>query len=381
MLDTQNTTRVTTVPVAELTKALTLLSKVIDKRMKIPSLHTVRIGEGYITATDLDIEVSLQADVTGPHFLVDLADVQKAVKGADRGHLAAFSITPAEDSAAAPVVTLEADGLTSAITAYPITDWPPMPAPSGPHASYEMGAEYIREMLSFAGSAVSTEETRYYLCGTFLTAFRGCLTAVATDGHRMAVFPTAENSDILTDTPEFHQDGVILPSKASKLVLAAVGTKPVGTVALSLRPKQIVLRGEGWLIRSKVIDGTFPDFTRIFPRTNKHVCLDRVKTEKAVTRLSGVIDGPLVVDTADLDTGAPEGVLRSADKNQSMPLPTIAGKGEFALGVNPKYLLDALKAFDCDSVHMSVGGDCKPFRISQHGSDLDKFFVIMPMRH
>src|SRR5690606_40839907 len=71
--------------------------------------------------------------------------------------------------------------------------------------------------------AMSSEETRYYLCGVYLHNVDGQLVAVATDGHRLA-------RQIGGDAPEF--EGIILPAKLVNLL-------PKGTVQFAVSGSKV----------------------------------------------------------------------------------------------------------------------------------------------
>lgn len=384
MLDTVKTSAFT-LELNALEKACKLLASVIDKRARIPILSAVSFGPEGMTATDLDQTLTVDLDYSGerPEGLVlDLQSVQKALKGADKGAIVRFYVDHDGAAGEAPTVRLEADDLLSEVQAYPAEDWPQTQPIGDAVAGVLMPAAGLKGMLDFLSPCISQEVTRYYLNGIFLcVAQSGRLTAVATDGHRLGYYPTGHEVS-LRDVRRAQQvhDGLILPLAAVKLALAAMAPKPQGRVHVSFHANAILMQSatEGWTLRTKTVDGCFPDYTRVIPKNNRNVLqLDRAKAEKAATRLGGVAShGPLVVDTTG--TGLP--VIRSDDGKQRMDLPCIAGAGEFKIGVNAKYLIAALKGFSCDTVHLSVADGGEPMLLTQPGGMSEAFYVVMPMR-
>ncbi len=134
--------------------------------------------------------------------------------------------------------------------------------------SFELPAKVLAELIDNTRFAISTEETRYYLNGIFLHVSdedQPVLKAAATDGHRLARYTLArpEGAEGMPD--------VIVPRKAWRNC-ASCSTKPLnGNVEIDLSASKIrfTLGGEGGVVlTSKLIDGTFPDYSRVIPTGN-----------------------------------------------------------------------------------------------------------------
>lgn len=122
----------------------------------------------------------------------------------------------------------------------------------------------LKRLLTATGYAASTEATRYYLNGVYLHAHDGTLRAVATDGARMSI---ADCSAASTGP------GILVPTVAAKRVLALLGRKPAGTVALEYSTcatqAAVTYRGERVVIDLTVYP--FPQYQRVIPRDVPHV--------------------------------------------------------------------------------------------------------------
>lgn len=106
--------------------------------------------------------------------------------------------------------------------------------------------------LAFVSKAQSFEETRYYLNGVFLNGRH----MVATDGHRMHLV------DFVCDLKE----SVILPRKAIKLILTIFKEQKANCVSLSFSANKFRAQIGGCCVYGKLIDGSFPDYTRVIPK-------------------------------------------------------------------------------------------------------------------
>lgn len=107
-------------------------------------------------------------------------------------------------------------------------------------------------MFRAVALCASSEETRYYLRGVALQVRDGQARIVATDGHRLMIhsFETHFPGDV----------GIIIPIEAIKR--AFTGWKKAW--------ERILVQGSGrdWKIGDVAfapIDGTFPDYSRVFP--------------------------------------------------------------------------------------------------------------------
>jgi hypothetical protein len=110
------------------------------------------------------------------------------------------------------------------------------------------------DVLAAALVCVSTEETRYYLRGVFVSPDADDVVLVSTDGHRLFCgrCPLPPAGAVTPST------GFIVPTEAVKKALT--GYKGLGI--------QIGRIGDVWTLGDvtfKPVDGTFPDFRRVVP--------------------------------------------------------------------------------------------------------------------
>jgi DNA polymerase-3 subunit beta len=246
----------TTFDATDLTKALRLLKPLIWAKGSIPVLKCVLLsaqdGHLYITATDLDAEMTTTIEASGdlsPCLLshADLMAVLKGVKG---------NITLTEDG------SFGAEGTTAQLTPLPVEDWPiaPMLLPPAPAATWTCDGAVFRSALELASRTMSSEETRYYLRGVFFDPPRpGCPARMAaTDGHILAYHA-------LPDDYPATAPASILPRASVALALAAIPAKGAPAVHVWFYPSHMVIICGETVIRSKLIDGTFPDYRRAIP--------------------------------------------------------------------------------------------------------------------
>mgnify|MGYP005843545821 CR=1 FL=1 len=372
-----------TVETARLAAALTALNRVIERRNTIPVLgHVLFDGAGCVSATDLDMTLSLTIGADGHvPFLADLATLRKTLKGADKGSLTALTrqIDEAQRHLPHPGerVRTECDGLTTVADSFPVEDYPRLTAPEGQCDSWRFEARELADVLSYAAPCVSTEETRYYLNGVCFKACGDVLDVVATDGYKLARYRTGLPA---TELEQVAERGVILPRKAQKIASAMLA-KCDGSVSVTIWEERIRIEAEGWTLETKVIDGTFPDYTRAIPApTSNGVTVERDALLNAVGRVSSTSDERYNAVKLETEGGALTIQSNSSGGNSAgMSLSCdVTGDGILA-GFNAAYLQDIIKAAPGDTITLSQDNNGDPARITCPADDR-LTFVIMPVR-
>ena len=244
--------------------------------------------------------------------------------------------------------------------------------------SFEIAAAKLGELIDRTRFAISTEETRYYLNGIFLHISDEELKAAATDGHRLARFtlPRPEGTEGMPD--------VIIPRKCvgelRKLLEESLDTNV--QVDLSASKVRFTLGGEnGVVLTSKLIDGTFPDYTRVIPTGNDKLLrldpksfyegVDRVAT--IATEKTRAVKMALEKDRITLSVSSPDNGTAAEE------VPAEYGADEFEIGFNANYLKDILGQIDGDSVELHLADPGAPTLIRQDEKS-HALYVLMPMR-
>ena len=130
---------------------------------------------------------------------------------------------------------------------------------------FTLTAADLKRLIDKTQFAISTEETRYSLNGIYLhiagAAKSQTLRAVATDGHRLA------QTDLPVPAGAAGMPGVIVPRKTVIEVQRLIEDGQ-GEVSVELSSAKIRFSIGDVVLTSKLIDGTFPDYARVFPRGN-----------------------------------------------------------------------------------------------------------------
>ncbi|MEO6092247.1 MAG: DNA polymerase III subunit beta [Novosphingobium sp.] len=368
-----------TVERATLLRCLSHVQSVVERRNTIPILSNVLIeaevgGTLKVMATDLDLQVvehmaavSVEAPgaiTVSAHLLFDIA--RKLQDGSQ------VSLETADNRMA-----VRAGRSRFSLPTLPRDDFPMIVEGELP-TSFEIPAATFAQLIDRTRFAISTEETRYYLNGIFLHVSDDELKAAATDGHRLARFTLAR--------PEGAQGmpDVIVPRKCvaelRKLLEEALDTNV--EIDLSASKIRFTLGGEnGVILTSKLIDGTFPDYTRVIPTGNDKLLrldpksfyegVDRVAT--IATERTRAVKMALETDKVTLSVTSPDNGTAAEE------LPADYSAAGFEIGFNANYLKDILSQIEGDTVELHLADAGAPTLIRQDEKS-PALYVLMPMR-
>lgn len=151
---------------------------------------------------------------------------------------------------------------------------------------FKMAGSALWNMLDAVKDAVSLDETRYYLNGVYLHRDRANLCAVATSGHRLY------SQSIEAPAKSEGMPGVIVPTKMVAVLHKLLkGKGAPAHVIVEVDGSQVSVAFDTVRVRSKTIDGTFPDYSRVVPTTFAHaIKLDVGELRAAIEALSAIAD-------------------------------------------------------------------------------------------
>jgi DNA polymerase III subunit beta len=365
-----------TIERATLLKSLGHVQSVVERRNTIPILSNVLIEAGAdglrLMATDLDLQVNetveAQVETQGAttvsaHTLFDIA--RKLPEGSQ------VSLTASDGK-----MQVVAGRAKFNLQTLPRDDFPVIAEGELP-TQFELPAATLRQIIDKTRFAISTEETRYYLNGIFLHVSddgQPVLKAAATDGHRLArvTVPRPDGADGMPD--------VIIPRKCVA-ELRKLLDEVEGTVEVSLSATKIRFGLGNAVLTSKLIDGTFPDYSRVIPTGNdKLLKIDPKSFMEGVDRVSTIasektraVKMAVEKDKITLSVTSPENGTASEEVS-----------GDYAsdameIGFNSGYLMDILRQVEGDTVEVHLADAAAPTLIRENDKS-PALYVLMPMR-
>lgn len=370
---------------AALINLLAKCAAVVERRGTIPILSNVLIeampdtsGEGgggiiRVMATDLDMQIveSVAAKVETPgattvsaHLLFEIA--RKLPEGSE------VSL-----SAEAGEMRVAAGRYQSKLKTLPRDDFPIIAEGDLP-CRFDMAAKDIIAIIEKTRFAISTEETRYYLNGIFWHVSDedgGLLRAAATDGHRLARYtlPRPAGAESMPD--------VILPRKCVAELHKLLGEAVDEQVQVELSASKVRFTFGAAVMTSKLIDGTFPDYTRVIPTANdKLLRVDPKAFGQAVDRVATIASDKTRAVKMALDAGRVTLSVTSPENGTASE--EISGDysaDPIEIGFNAKYLGEMLAQFKGGAVEVWLADAAAP-TLFMSPDDAGQTCVLMPMR-
>ncbi|MDA5095117.1 DNA polymerase III subunit beta [Aliiroseovarius sp. KMU-50] len=362
-----------------LLKAVAQAQSVVERRNTIPILANVLIeAEGdsvSFRATDLDIEVVDKTPAMVERAgatTVAAVTLHEIVRKLPDGALVQLT-----DDGATGRLTVEAGRSNFSLATLPKEDFPVM-ASSEYSANFSAPAPVLRRLFDKSKFAISTEETRYYLNGVYLHVSDAeggkVLRAVATDGHRLARI----DAELPAGAEEM--PGVIVPRKTVGELRKLLDDDDA-TIAVSVSETKVRFATPAITLTSKVIDGTFPDYTRVIPTGNtRKLEVDASEFAQAVDRVATVssersraVKLQLDEDRLVLSVNAPDAGAAEEE------LAVAYGDERLEIGFNAKYLLEIASQVDRENATFMFNNSGDP-ALMREGNDTSAVYVVMPMR-
>lgn len=367
-----------TIERAQLLKAMSRAQGVVERKNTIPILANVLLDAEdarlSLRATDLDIEVIEELP----------AMVEQAGATTVAAHLLHEIVRKLPDGAQ---LSLNADPATGrldvvagrsrfSLATLPREDFPVM-ASSEYQCSYSLPSPVVRRLFDKSKFAVSTEETRYYLNGVYLHVADEDgpkLRAVATDGHRLARIDT-ELPEGAADAP-----GVIVPRKTVGELRKLLDDDET-EIAISVSETKIRFTAADLILTSKVIDGAFPDYSRVIPAGNtRRMEVDAAEFAQAVDRVATVsqersraVKLAMEQDKLTLSVNSPDSGSAAEE------LVVAYGDEAMEIGFNARYLLEIASQVDRENA-VFMFADANAPTLVREGDDASAVYVVMPMR-
>src|SRR5262247_1269184 len=352
-------------------KGLQMVQNVVEPRQTLPILANVLLeteeGTVRLTATDLEVgaRVSIPARVVGKGAITvsarKLAEIVKELPAA------AVALRVGDNAG----VSLKCGGITYKLVGMPPDDFPAM-VPASPAAWLTLEAKVLRDMLAQTSFAISHDETRYALNGVLFALSGKEMRLVATDGHRLALSSRTlgEIGRPITG---------IVPRKAITEIMRVLGAGE--EVQLAITENQFVLQMPNFVMTARLIEGQFPNYEAVIPRSHPGKLAAAKSSLSAALRRVAVMaeerNKPvkLAISPASLKVTASSQELGEAEEILDVEY---AGE-EIIIGFNSRYLLEAMGALEKDNVVFEIK-DAQSPGVIKSVEDEGYCCVIMPMR-
>lgn len=369
----------------ELNDAIQQVAKAASSRPAIPILGGIKIDVTHLgvtlTASDTDISIQSFIPVERDQFVIAHVDKPGSVVLPAKFFVEIVKKLPSEQ-VIIEVSSTHQTIIRSGSTEIQMVGLDPEEFPVLPSIEQsellQLPGDLLKAMIRQTVLAASTSEQTPILTGVLWNLLEGELKFVATDRHRLASRTAQVDSDSL-----FKFSNVVISAK-TLIELSKLVPEQNALVDIVVADNQVLFKLGNVLFYTRILDGTYPDTSKIIPQTfktelvldTKNVmdAIDRAylmsREEKTnIVRLMTLEDGTIEISSSSTELGRVTEQLEAKEFNGE-PL---------RIAFNSKYMLDVLKVIDSDQLFIGFTGAMSPIiiRPMDHAYSM---YVILPYR-
>jgi len=357
-----------------LLKPLNLVAGVVERRQTLPILANVLMvldGDRLaLTGTDLEVElvgrVQLAAAGESGEVTVPARKLVDICKSLPEGSDIQFT---AQDSK----VTVKSGRSRFTLATLPAREFPNVEDSMGTH-QFTVKQGQLKRLIDRTAFAMAQQDVRYYLNGMLWEIKDKLLRVVATDGHRLAMCTLPGKIDASDDTQ------VILPRKGV-LELTRLLLQDDADIAIVIGSNHIRATTDDFTFTSKLVDGKFPDYQRVLPRSPDKIVLgSRLELRQAFTRAAILSNEKYRGVRLKVTKNSLDIVANNPEQEEAEEAVAVDYQGDaLEVGFNVSYLLDVLGVLSGEQVKLSLS-DPNSSALLEESDVGDSLYVVMPMR-
>ena len=355
----------------DLVKATSTVTRFVSARAQLPVLSNILLeatgGKLRLAATNLEMGISLSvgAKVEEPGSLTIPAKMfLDLIANLSSGKL---SLVGSQDK-----LQIETTSFSADLSGIPASEFPNVPS-TVPDEQFILPLDVLNQIATQISYAASTDETRPQLTGVLLLLDEK-LKAVATDGFRLSL----KEFEFKSESPK----KFLVPAKAlGELTKIADSESDSVKVAILEKEGQMLFGMENAVLTGRLLEGEFPDFNRIFPKTNnfsarvgKEDLFRAVKSASVFARESASVvkmtleKDRIRISSENAQYGKDEAVLDAKTQGEGV-----------SIAFNYRYVLEFLASIKGEEVLFQTEASDKP-GVFKDSADETYTHLIMPVR-
>ncbi len=362
----------------EFAEAISWATRTVAARVTLPALSGVLLeaADGRLTcrATDLEVaaEISIPVEIEEPGRVLLPGRLLSQL-------VARFPDAPVQLDGDGDQVEITCGRATFHVRGMQVEDFPTLAVPADDAPEGVLKADAFARLVAQVARAASTDEGRPVLTGVHLAAEGGTLTAAATDSYRLAVRSVTFDEAV---------EGVALVPARSLQEAAKAAGEVGGVVTVVLEPGQVSFLFGDRRLTTKLIEGTFPNYTALLPDAHETtVVVERAALAEALQRVAIVAMGqantPVTLHFGDGSVDLQATNQEMGDAAEALPA-EIEGEG-LEISFNPAFLLAGLDATGTERIRIELRDGLKPAVLKPQAAEDDEriddlTYLLMPMR-
>ena len=358
---------------SQIVDSLQNAAAVAERRQTIPILANLRLktssGKLEVTATDLEIQIKsyselLKVEEEG-ETTVSARKMSELCRSLPDGENVEFKLNEGK-------LTVSSKNFNGDFATISADDFPELEV-NEEQDTADIPSDALKRILTKTSFSMASQDVRYYLNGLLLALSGGTLKGGATDGHRLALSSTTTKEKGL-------EMSNILPRKAV-LELAKLLPPDDSSVQILIGPTYIGVNTDNLCFSSKLIDGKYPDYEKVFPSGEPLPLLIGKETlQSALSRASVLSNEKYRGVRFELSKSSLRLTANNPEQESAEEVLDVDYDGaDLEVGFNIGYLIDVLSVLEEESVKFEFYGEDSSCVIKEPSSE-EEVYVIMPMR-
>lgn len=364
----------------QLAHGLSMVSRAVSPRSTLPVLANVLVatddGRLRLSATNLEMGITCWI---GAQIAEQGAITVPARTFSDLVNQLPNEIVHLDLNASTHTLNVRCGMSNTDIKGIDAQEFPPMPVAAS-QEGIALNVANFKEMIQQVAFAASTDEARPILQGVLMTAADSEVTLAATDGFRISV-----RKAVLSEPLSVPIQAVIPARALQELARIAADGEQLMTMSVPSGRGQVIFHMKDAELSSLLIEGNFPDYKAIIPRSFKTSTTMTTAAFLKACRQAEIIarDGNYVVRLnilpGETEPGKVEITAQSEETgfSENSVEATIDGPG-LVIAFNVRFLREVLEVIKTPSVVLQTNANNTPGMIKPAG-DENYIHLIMPM--
>lgn len=338
-----------TMTAGELLAALQDVTRVVSSRGPKPILANVRIGDGLITGTNLEIRIDRQIGEQCEPFLLPadrLVAILRACRNDDT-----VTLTPSGST-----VKIKCGRGSWTLPSEDVAEYPTLEA-TATEAVCRIPADQFERAIKAVAYATDVASSRYAIGGVYIDVTNSDPTFVGTDGRRLSAVQTETDQAVDDRNHDAEKPGLIVPV-AAMLISSTLCDGVEGSVQIEATKSEAVISisgqksrsnaGVGVVVTARLVDGRFPRWRDVFPERDAKATAVNANELLAATRQAAIVTseqsrGVVFAITAD---GIHLTARSSEAGESSVTCPHLEFGQAATVSLDPSFVCDFLRACD-----------------------------------
>lgn len=363
-----------TIPKQQLLVPLLSVAVAVDKKQSLPILSNIllKLTEDhlYLTATDLDIEItSWVAFNSFKGTGVVTVPTKKMI-----------DIIRSLDDNAIPTISFDTNAVSIKegrskfkLATLPADDYPNSEDEVN-EVEFTIAKQELIHLFQSTHFAMSQQDVRVYLNGLLLELDAQSITAVATDGHRMAI------RRLSCDLKQQHHR-LLIPRKGVQEMFRLLNNISDEQILVSAGKNHFKLTCQQYVFSTKLIEARFLPYAKAIPSAqDKHVIIERDLLKRALNRITILAHEKSRAILLHLQPGQLTLIANNQEQEEAIEILSAETEGEeLKIGINASYLMDVLNHIEEGHLKLSFASTDSSILVELL-NDNHYFYIIMPMK-